>query len=284
MSNDVTKGQNYTLSYDDGVKGFPSFYSYYADWLIGMNNYFYTFYQGNIYRHNTNPIRNRYYGENYPSKLQSVFNDMPLENKLFKTINLEGDDSWDTLLESDQQDSGFIWGGQNTIENWYEKKEGSFYAFLRNAGSVPAEIDEYALRSLNGIATSSNIQNDFPVAGLTTVTFPISVNIGNIISVGSPANDDGDMVYFGTPTPLLLGQVQEVNVNKPAGVNQIVVNNTIAGAQIPPTGTEFILYIKNSVSESHGILGHYALFTLENRNTEKVELFAVESEVMKSFP
>ena len=48
-------------------------------------------------------------------------------------------------------------------------------------------------------------------------------NIGNIISVGSPANDDGDMVYFGTPTPLLLGQVQEVNVNKPAGVNQIVV-------------------------------------------------------------
>ena len=86
MSNQVTKGENYTLSYDDGVKGFPSFYSYYADWLIGMNNYFYTFYQGNIYRHNTNPIRNRYYGVNHPSKLQSVFNDMPLENKLFKTI------------------------------------------------------------------------------------------------------------------------------------------------------------------------------------------------------
>ena len=284
MSNDVTKGENYTLSYDDGVKGFPSFYSYYADWLIGMNNYFYTFHQGNIYRHNTNPIRNRYYGENHPSKLQSVFNDMPLENKLFKTINLEGDDSWDTLLQSDQQDSGFIWGGQNTIENWYEKKEGSYYAFLRNAGSVPAQIDEYALRSLNGIATSSNIQNNFPVAGLTIVSFPISVDIGSIISVGSPANNDGDMLYFGNPTPLLLGQVQEVNVNKPSGINQIIVDNTIAGAQIPPTGTEFILYIKNYISESHGILGHYALFTLENRNTEKVELFAVESEVMKSFP
>ena len=40
MSNQVTKNANYTLSYDSGVKGFPSFYSYNPDWMIGMNNYF----------------------------------------------------------------------------------------------------------------------------------------------------------------------------------------------------------------------------------------------------
>jgi hypothetical protein len=33
----------YTLTYDDGVKGFPSFYTYYPDWIQGMNNYLYTF-------------------------------------------------------------------------------------------------------------------------------------------------------------------------------------------------------------------------------------------------
>jgi hypothetical protein len=31
-------------------------------------------------------------------------------------------------------------------------------------------------------------------------------------------------------------------------------------------------------------LGHYCVFTLENDNTNKVELFAVQSDVMKSFP
>ena len=90
------------------------------------------------------------------------------------------------------------------------------------------------------------------------------------------------MLYFGTPTPTLLGRVIQVNQDFPAGINEIVVDNTIG---VPaPTKTEYILYIKNSVAESHGILGHYGVFTLTNNNTEKVELFSVESEVMKSFP
>ena len=46
----------------------------------------------------------------------------------------------------------------------------------------------------------------------------------------------------------------------------------------------FFFYIKNSVAESHGVLGHYCTFTITNSDTSKVELLAVESEVMKSFP
>ncbi len=34
---------NYTLSYSEGVQGWTSFFSFYPDWMIGMNNYFYTF-------------------------------------------------------------------------------------------------------------------------------------------------------------------------------------------------------------------------------------------------
>jgi hypothetical protein len=273
MPNQVTENTNYTLTYDNGVKGFPSFYSYYADWMIGMNNYFYSFKGGNIYRHNTNPIRNRYYGVNYNSVMKSVFNDMPLENKLFKTINLEGDDSWGTILTSNLQDDGFI------ESDWYSKKEGSYFAFIRNDGATPATVSEYALRSLNGIGTSANIV----VTGVTTtVSFPMTMPIGNIISVGSTGNDDGDMLYFGNPNPTLLGRVIEVNQNFPAGINEIVVDNTIG--TVAPSTTEYILYIKNSVVESHGILGHYGVITLTNSNTEKVELFALESEVMKSFP
>ena len=56
---------NYTLTYSQSSKGFPSFYSFYPDWMIGMNNYFYSFKGGNLYRHNVNETRNNYYGVQY---------------------------------------------------------------------------------------------------------------------------------------------------------------------------------------------------------------------------
>ena len=63
-----------TLSYSDGVKGWPSFYSFLPDFMIGMNSYLYTFNGGNLYRHNTNALRNNYYGVQYNSNITSVFN------------------------------------------------------------------------------------------------------------------------------------------------------------------------------------------------------------------
>ena len=47
----------YTLTYDEGVSGWPSFYTFYPDWMIGMNNYFYTYYQGDLWRHNITHFR-----------------------------------------------------------------------------------------------------------------------------------------------------------------------------------------------------------------------------------
>ena len=105
---------NHTLTYSEGVAGWVSFYSFYPDWIIGMNNYLYTFKGGNLYRHNVNASRNTFYqpwwtqsgnpaGAFRPTKVQSVFNNAVLENKLFKTINLEGDAAWSAQLITDLQ-------------------------------------------------------------------------------------------------------------------------------------------------------------------------------------
>ncbi len=263
---EVIAGNNYTLTYDRGVTGFPSFYSYYPDFMMGMNNYFYTWKGGNLYRHNTNETRNNYYGVQYTSQVISVFNDSPLENKLFKTIELGGDDRWDVSLISDQQTTGFI------DEDWFEEKEGTFFAFVRNSGTVPASLDQYALRSVNGLGTSSNITT---VTTVSTIDFNVNTPVGSIISIG-------DYVYWGSSAPTLFGVVTAINQNLPQGINNVVVNNSTG--TVPVGTTEYILYIKNSVAESQGILGHYGQFTLTNDNTSKVELYAVLSEVMKSFP
>lgn len=266
--------ENYTLSFSDMVKGWVSFYSYYPDYMIGMNNFFYTFKGGNMYRHNVNEQRNTFYatwfvatgdagGAFNPTTLESVFNSAPLESKLFKTINLEGDARWKAQLETDLQFSGFI------DADWFEKKEASFFAFIRNN-----QIGELALRSVNGIG-QSNL-----VTGGNIISFNPSVSIGSIISIG-------DLLFFALPpftAPVLAGRVTSVTVNLPNGINQVTIDTNIAGTTPIPTQDAFFLYIKDSVAESHGVLGHYCTFKIENGENTKIELFAVQSEIMKSYP
>lgn len=275
---------NYTLSYSEGVAGWVSFYSYYPDWMIGMNNYFYTFKGGNIYKHNVNESRNTFYQPWWnivdnvtppynspkaftPSLISSVFNNAALENKLFKTINLEGDAPWGATLQTDLQVSGFI------DQGWFDKKEASYFAFIRNNS-----IGQLALRSLNGIGRS------FQVTGGTTIKFSINplISLGGIVSIG-------DLLYFFDPpsnTPLLAGQITAISVDYPNGLNQLTITTTVPGTITVPITTQnaYFLYIKNSVAESHGVLGHYCTFTLTNNYNSKIELFAAEANVMKSFP
>ena len=61
--------QNYTLTYSETSKGFPSFYSFFPDYMIGMNQFFYTFKGGNLFRHNTNNDYNTFYGTTFPSTI-----------------------------------------------------------------------------------------------------------------------------------------------------------------------------------------------------------------------
>jgi len=273
---------NYTLTYSEGVAGWVSFYSYYPDWMIGMNNYFYTFKGGNIYRHNVNNNRNTFYQRWWdrvdypivpspnaftPTLIQTVFNNAVLENKLFKTLSIKGDAPWGATLETDLQYSGFI------DQSWFAKKEASWFAFVRNNS-----IGEFALRSLNGIGNSLTVTG----AGTNTAQVNFSINplisIGNIISIG-------DYVYFGTNAQFA-GTVVNVVTDYPNGINRIIVNNNMLTPLTTPIpgNVNYFLYIKNSVAESHGVLGHYCTVTLQNSYNSKIELFTLEANVMKSFP
>ena len=271
----------YTLSFSPPAEGWPSFYSYVPDWMQGMNQYFYSFSGGNLWRHNTNETRNNYYDEQYNSTVQSVFNQEPVTNKLFKTLSLEGDDAWGATFISELQTTGFI------NEEYFVEKESNWFAFLRNQGA--ANIDtaleaaqEFPLRSANGIGNCLTATN---VGEVTTFAFPLTLPIGSIPNIG-------DSIYYGVPvtfpavlTPIYLGQITSINVDIPLGTNTIVVQQDVAGGGVlPSVDINYVMSTKNLVAESHGILGHYGVFTLTNTNTGPVELFAVKSEVMKSYP
>jgi hypothetical protein len=272
---------SYTLTYSESVKGWPSFYSYYPDWIIGMNNYLYTFKGGDLYRHNVNETRNTFYeqwwakfpfpppppGPFVPSRLVGVLNDAVLENKLFKTIVLQGDSQWDASLVTDIQNSGYI------SSSWFDKKEQVYFAFIRNNSS-----GELSLRSVTGIGRSVSV-----TGGGTKVNFSISplVSIGGIVSIG-------DSVYFSIPpaysATFFAGVVSNIIQNYPGGVNQMEINTSVPGTVPISSPTAYFFTVKNSIAESHGVLGHYCVFDITNGSSSKIELFAVGSEIMKSFP
>lgn len=247
-----------TISYDNSIQGFPSFYSYDPEFMIGANNYFYSFKNAQLYRHNTNSARNTFYQNAVePTRIISVLNGRPLVNKLYKTIELESTDSWS--LKSDASFTDLP--QKSAITNtWFEKKEGNFFAFLRY---VDNDID-FSMRSVNGIGDVTTVAG----AG-AAVTLTFTVPLGNIVSVG-------DLVYYGA-TPTLGGKITAI------APNVLTIDTTIAGGSVPSNG-DFICFVKNTVAESHGLLGHYLQYTLENSNTEKVEMFAVRSQVMQSYP
>ena len=252
----------YTLTYSDGAQGWPSFYSYHPDYMLGMNNFFYTFSGGNLYRHNTNNSRNNFYNQQFPATITTVFNESPLENKLFKNISLESNGSWTSTFLTDMNNQGAV------NSTWFEQKEGAYYAAIKNTAQAPAELKDFVLRSVNGIGRTTGYSVDNPRI------FNFSVSIDSIISIG-------DYLYYVNEydnTPALAGVITAISTSS------ITVDSTINGATNPTTNTPLILAFKNTLAESHGLLGHYCLTTLQHNGPLSVELFAIESQVMKSFP
>jgi len=268
---------DYTLTYSEGAEGFPSFYTFYPDWMIGMNTYFYSFNGGNLFRHNVNPTRNEYYGQPGTSSITGVFNKEPLMNKIFKTIQLESDDKWTATFASDLQ-TGEI------QEDWLEKKESDWFGFIRYFDPEPAANTQFNLRSVSGIGRMISVVN---VVG-TTYLITFDAEVGTQIS-------DGDVFYQIDTTvpppppiiPVMCGTViahtattVTVDIATPVGS----VAPTAPGGPPPAPFTNLGCYVKNALAESYGVLGHYMEFTLTNNNTEPVELFSVLSDVMRSYP
>jgi hypothetical protein len=239
--------------------------------MVGMNSHFYTFSGGNLYRHSTNTERNNFYGTVYNSTVTTPFNAQPLDNKLYKTLALQGAERWAAQMVTDLQTSFAM------PADYFEVKEQTFFAFVRNQD---ADVN-FRLRSAQGIGFSIGITPTVPAA--VVVEFQQGVSLSGINGTPVAFGNVGDMLYFGTTTPTLAGQITAVNVNAQAGINELVVDTTVPGGNMPTQPSYFVV-ARNQVAESHGVLGHYALTTLTHPGRTQGELFAVQSDVMKSYP
>lgn len=94
----------FTLSYDEDVRGWTSFYNYKPAFGTSLKNTYYTFDNGtssapvaNIYQHNSQAPtvkRAEFYGVTYDASITFIFNPNVSVSKVFKTINYEGSNGW----------------------------------------------------------------------------------------------------------------------------------------------------------------------------------------------
>ena len=74
-----------TLSFDDSVNGFPSFFQYAPDHGDSIKNEYYTIKDGSMWLHySPTALRSNFYGTQYKSSIQFIFNPKVSMSKVFK--------------------------------------------------------------------------------------------------------------------------------------------------------------------------------------------------------
>ena len=156
-----------TLSFEDDINGWTSFYSYQPDFMGSSKNKYYSFFNSEIYEHyDQDPSHKRttFYGTRFGSSIDFIFNANPSIVKNFKTVNYEGSNGWqiDTFLSDfegfDAQDNNQFQyqdsakqvlsydGGLYTQDGipyraGFNRKENKYFAnLINNSTARPGEI------------------------------------------------------------------------------------------------------------------------------------------------
>ena len=93
-----------TLSFDESVRGWTSFFTYKPEFMVSLRNDFYSFNNGILYQHYSDSVnRGNFYGVTNNTSITFIFNPNVSMSKNFKTINYEGSNGWRIdSIESDQ--------------------------------------------------------------------------------------------------------------------------------------------------------------------------------------
>ena len=162
-----------TLSFDERVKGWTSFYKFKPDFGFTVNKNFVTINGGDLWKHNqdysiTTP-KNTFYNEFAESFITFVANTQPSVEKTFHTINYEGDSGWE--MKSSVTDLGMsakaVLPSSTTVASGvipvsFVKKENKYYSHLRNNTSTTAsnQIIGVETSGIKGFFTTVKMQHN----------------------------------------------------------------------------------------------------------------------------
>ena len=153
----VSNANYSTVSFDEGINGWTSFFTFKPDQIFSVKNNFYTVKGNGLYQHysvldvDNEPIsRGSFYGVTTPTSVSFVFNPSPSSSKVFNTVNYEGSNGWEVPTFNANRsfelidiispvlsytDGAYIGDFGYTYHAGFNRKEGKYFANLVNASS-----------------------------------------------------------------------------------------------------------------------------------------------------
>jgi hypothetical protein len=275
----------YTVTYtptssDDNIGGWVSFYSFYPEYMAGMNSDFFSFKNGNLNIHNTDTNgRATFYLEEsidgdssilpyVTPRVKTCFNGTPITSKVFKAIRalaeVQASSNLDTSLQTDMNSGTTV---------TFVKKENAHFAYIKQVG-----YDDN-VRFFKGVGTA-----------------PASVSY----FVGTPTGETSVIGY--TPENPISNTVIQYELGFPINITKIInrkdkvaielfVDYSVPIPPTPPAPGDYIsVAARGSENESAGITGHIMEIDLSLKidlslnTTSRAEVYAVEADYMESKP
>lgn len=236
-----------TITFSEKVKGWTSFHSYFPEFMARVNNRFFTIKNGQLWQHNdeTNPLRNRLYGQKVKSKVTIVFNEKSNEDYIFKTIMQESNSPWSVTVRTNLAES--------TIKKEeFNTRESRHFAYIRK-NEKDSDLRGHTAQGIGVISSFSGLQ-------ITFSSIPYLVNVGDRLYQLNNGVDE------------MIGTIEEINGN-------VITVDIILAVPVPGY---FSFCKKIGRIEGSELRGYYLEVDLENDDDGRAELFAVNTNAVKS--
>ena len=209
-------GEDYTVSFDEDVRGWVSFKSFIVENGVSSANKYYTFKDGDIYEHHTGEdSRNVFYNKFTPSSVTLIFNQEPSIIKEFRALNYEGSQG---KIISNTKTIASSYKNLNPQQGWYTEyistnlqtglipyfieKENKWFNYIKGEKTTFDNLDssEFSFQGL-GIVSSVELPPPPPPVApgnllLTNIVANSNLSYSQIqVSFASATGSDGQFSY-----------------------------------------------------------------------------------------
>jgi len=294
-----------TLSFDESVKGWVSFFTYKPEQIFSLRNVFYSVKDGGLYKHyvsrtpaGNNIPRGSFYGVSNQSSISFVINQNPSNSKSFQTISYEGTSGWQIgRFESDRtgemltpkgwtdQFNAVTFDETTGIKSYFEGEfvvtDLNVLVSLPQLTTTTVQINpsqtsgQILLIPVGGIVTGTGVPTGTTVVSYDSTTNILTVNQAIVVqqydylNISLVVDRPNYFTAYGTSTPSLDRYQAGFNLKENKYVANLINNSVASEREI------------NFGNEISGIKGFYANVTISTDLTTdpggEKQLFSVGS-------